>query len=142
MLQEEFDRLMALFKAAAEGKISNVEEVFKESLAFFEKLKTSVAQGSAEDKLEAIKMMTKMYEQMMQETKAIAKKTGMTEEELAEIAKNPANFSKEQWEKFESSKGKMEHLGEDIVKGMHKKEGDNPLHKKRSTHDKDHWLKS
>jgi hypothetical protein len=122
MLRDEFNQLMALFQAAAEGNPVNMEEIFKQSLTFFEKLKAQMSHGSQEDKMKAVQMMTQMYEQMMAETKKIAQRAGMTEEQLTEFAKNPANFSKEQWEKFQSSKGQIEKIGDDIITDM-KKEG-------------------
>lgn len=150
MLQDEFDRLMGLFESAAEGKPVNMEAIFKQSLTFFEKLKEQMSQGSQEDKMKAVQMMTKMYEQMMVETKKIAARAGMTEEQLTEFAKNPANFSKEQWEKFQFSKGEIEHIGAEIIGTMKKEERAAPEAKKEgkvnkipSPHSaKSRWMKS
>lgn len=150
MLQDEFDQLMGLFQSAAEGKPVNMEAIFKQSLTFFEKLKEQMSEGSQEDKMRAIQMMTKMYEQMMVETKKIAARAGMTEEQLAEFAKNPANFSKEQWEKFQLSKGEIEHIGEEIIGNLKKEEKgvsavkkESKVHKIPSPHSpKSRWMKS
>ena len=122
MLKDEFNRLSQLFANAAEGKESNLENVFKESLQFFEHLKEQIATGSPEDKVQAIQMMTKMYQQMMAETKRITERSGMTEEQLTAFAENPANFSKEQWESLQASKEQIQHVGEDIVKVIEKGE--------------------
>lgn len=140
MLQEEFNRLMKIFQEAAEGKQVDIEGLFKQSLQFFEHLRERMAKGTPEEKAQAVQLMTQMYQQMMAQTKAIAEKSGMTEEQLAAFARNPENFTKEQWDSFQSSKEKMEHIGEDIAKQVErssKKDGDKPSQGKR-----DSWLKS
>ena len=116
MLKDEFNRLTQLFRDAAEGKSVNLETVFKESLEFFEHLKEQIANGTTEDRMQAIQMMTQMYQQMMAETKRITEKSGMTEEELAAFAENPANFSKEQWDSLQASKQQIQSVGENIAK--------------------------
>ena len=109
---------MQLFQAAADGKSVNLEEVFKQSITFFEHLKQKMAKGTPEEKLQAIHLMTQMYQRMQSESGKIAKHAGMSEEELAEYAKNPANFTPEQWEHFQDSQSQLKHLGEDIVSEM------------------------
>jgi len=116
MLKDEFNRLSQLFHGAAEGKEVNLEEVFKESLQFFEHLKEQIAKGSPEDKMQAIQMMTQMYQQMMAETKRITEKSGMTEAQLTAFAENPANFSKEQWASLQASRQQIQNVGENIAK--------------------------
>ena len=123
MLQDEFNRLSQLFQGAAEGKAVNLEEVFKESLQFFEHLKDQIATGTSEDKMQAIQMMTQMYQLMMAETKRITERSGMTEEQLAAFAENPANFSKEQWDSLQASKQQIQDVGQNIAKVITNGEG-------------------
>lgn len=123
MLKDEFNRLSQLFHGAAEGKEVNLEEVFKESLQFFEHLKEQIATGTSEDKMQAIQMMTQMYQQMMAETKRITEKSGMSEEQLAAFAENPANFSKQQWDSLQASRQQIQDVGQDIAKVITNGEG-------------------
>lgn len=115
MLKDEFKRLMDLFHEAAEGKTVNLEEVFKQSLQLFEYMKQQIASGSQEDKVEAMKLMSEMYQRMIAESKRISETTGMTEEQLVSFAENPANFTPEQWKAIQLSKEQIVHAGEDLA---------------------------
>src|SRR5260221_13496339 len=96
MLEDEYRRLIQLFEEASTGKSVNLEEVFKESLAFFEHLKVEIATGTPEDKQEAMRMMTELYKQMVGQTKKICETTGLSEEQLVAYAENPQNFTPDQ----------------------------------------------
>lgn len=120
MLKDEFDRLMKLFHEASDAKASNLEEVFSQSLVFFEHLKDQIANGSNEDKREALRMMSEMYAQMMAESKRISERSGMTEEQLMAFAENPGNFTPEQWNAIQASKEKIVHAGQDLAKTIEK----------------------
>ncbi len=118
MLKDEFERLKNLFHEAAEGKPVNLEEVFKHSLQMFEEMKEQMIAGSPEDRAEAMKMMGKMYEQMMQESKKITDTTGLSEEQLVSFAENPANFTPEQWSAIQASKEQIADAGKDLAKTL------------------------
>jgi hypothetical protein len=116
MIKDEFNRLIKLFHEAAEGKIINLEEVFGQCLAFFERLREQIAKGSIEEKKEAIAAMAEMYTKMMEETKKISEQSGMSEEQLLSFAENPANFSPEQWQKIQESRDKIYKAGQNLAK--------------------------
>lgn len=116
MIKDEFESLKTLFHAAAEGKPVNISAVFQQSLRFFEELKGQLASGSTEDKQEAIDLMRQMYEQMIGDTKKIVEKSGLSEEQLAAFAENPANFSKEEWKAIQASKEQIQEVGENLSK--------------------------
>lgn len=118
MLKDEFNRLMQLFAQGAEGQPVNLEEIFKQSLAFFEDLNVQLKEGSEEDKKEALKMMSEMYSQMMNQTKKICEKTGMSEEQLASFAENPSNFSPDQWASMQEARNKMQQAGLNLAKSV------------------------
>lgn len=120
MLKDEFELLKTLFHQAAEGKNVNLEEMFSHSLKFFEQIREQVIKGSPEEKRAALDMMNQMYSQMMVDTKKISEKSGMDAEQLAAFAKNPANFTKEQWEAMCASKDQIQHVGEDLAKAVEK----------------------
>jgi hypothetical protein len=118
MLKDEYNRLIALFHEAAEGKTPNLEEIFSLSLAFFEHLKEQIAQGTPEDKKEAMRMMSELYSQMIAESKRISERSGMTEEQLVSFAENPSNFTSEQWNSIQASKEKIVQAGTDLAKSI------------------------
>lgn len=118
MLKEEYHRLMSLFHEAAEGKIPNLEEVFTQSLEFFEHLKIQIVKGSQEEKQEALQMMSEMYAQMIAESKRICERSGMTEEQLLSFAENPINFSLDQWNAIQASREKIVKAGHDLARAI------------------------
>lgn len=120
MLKDEFNRLMSMFNDAAEGKQVNLEEVFKQALQLFQQMKQQMVTGSTEEKIEAMKLMTELYGQMMVVTKKITEKSGLTEEQLAAFAENPANFTPQQWNTIQSSKEQINRAGEDLAKTLKK----------------------
>ncbi len=120
MLKDEFKRVMQLFHEAAEGKKIDLEEVFAQSLLLFEHLKDQIAQGSQEDRMEAMRMMSEMYTQMIKETKKITETSGMTEEQLIAFADDPANYSVEQWNAIQASKERIRHAGKDLAASLEK----------------------
>jgi hypothetical protein len=115
MLKDEFQRLMTLFHEAAEGKTTNLEEVFKQSLQIFQHMKEQMAAGTQEDKTEAMKLMAEMYQQMNAESKRISEVSGLTEEQLVAFAENPANFTPEQWSSIQASKEQIVNAGQDLA---------------------------
>jgi len=118
MIKDEFNHLMNLFAQGADGQPINLEEVFKQSFAFFDHLNIQLQKGSQEEKKEALMMMSEMYTQMMQETKKICEKTGMSEEQLSSYAENPNNFSPEQWASIQEARNKMLSTGKNLAQSV------------------------
>lgn len=116
MLKDDFDHLLKLFHEGAEGKLSDLEEVFSQSLEFFNHLKTQIEKGTPEEKQEAIQMMAELYSQMMIATKQITEKSGLSEEQLLSYADNPSNFTPEQWTAIQESRQQISKAGEDLSK--------------------------
>ena len=116
MLKDEFNRLIKLFQEGAEGKQINLEEVFSQSLEFFQHLKAQMETGNPEEKKEAMTMMAEMYKQMIAETKKISERSGLSEEQLMSYAENPANFTPDQWKQIQESRQKISEAGQDLSK--------------------------
>ena len=116
MLKDEFDQLLTLFNDGAEGKLSNLEEVFSRSLEFFQHLQKQIQSGSSEERQEAIKMMGDLYTRMMQATKQITEKSGLSEDQLLSYAENPSNFTPDQWKAIQESRQKIATAGHDLAK--------------------------
>jgi len=118
MLKDDFNHLMELFVQSAEGKQVDIQQVFSESLEFFEKLKYRIQNGTPEEKKEAITLMSEMHAKMMSEVRRVCDKTGMTEEQLLSYADNPANFSQDQWRNIQEAKEKMAKTGLDLARAV------------------------
>ncbi len=114
MMQEEFKRLVELFSLTQEGKKVDLDEVLREALVFFETLKETFKEGSEEEKREMIHVMSEMYAKLLSESKNIAEKTGMSEDELNHFCDNPNNFTQEQWSSMQEAKKKMFDSGREI----------------------------
>lgn len=117
-LRDEYHRLIALFEAGAEGKPIHLQDVFQQSLQFFEHLKVQIHRGSPEEKKEAMNMMMDMYRVMMEQTKRISQRAGLSEEQLLAFAENPSNFSPEQWHSIQESRDKIFHAGQEIAQAI------------------------
>ena len=148
MLRDEFNQLMKVFReaASASGKIPDLEAVFRQSAAFFEHLREQIAKGSPEEQKEAIRMMSELYAEMMAETKRISERTGLSEEQLASFAENPANFTPEQWNSLQASKDKILDAGSTLAKTVQNankiNEAAKPLKQEKKGPHKSDWMKS
>ena len=147
MLQDEFKRLLGLFHDAAEGKNSNLDQIFREALVFFQHLKEQIAVGDAEDRKMVIQMMAELSKKMAEESKRIAQRTGMSEEQLMAFAENPTNFSKEQWASIQASKEQIAKAGKDLVQTVENTQktgpsASEPKVKKPKKGGKSKWMRS
>lgn len=120
MIKDEFNRLMKLFRQGTQGKQINLQELFTESMAFFEQLKEEFAQGTPEERREALQMMAQMHKEVIAESQKIIKNSGMSEEQLFAFADNPSNFTPEQWQEFQKSKSQIHAAGMELVESVKK----------------------
>ncbi|HEY2810734.1 MAG TPA: hypothetical protein VGJ00_05045 [Rhabdochlamydiaceae bacterium] len=120
MLKDEFEKLMALFREGAEGKPTDLNKVFEESMQFFAHLKKEFEEGTPEERQEVVKMMTSMHSRVMDESKRILKNSGMSEEQLMTFSENPSNYTPEQWKEFQDSKSEIHKAGMDLMKVVKK----------------------
>ena len=120
MLRDEFERLMKLFHEGADGKSISLEEVFTHSLEFFKDLKAKMEKGTPEERQEAMQMMAMLYTQIMEESKKISQKSGLSEEQLMTFAENPSNFTPEQWRAIQESRQKITQAGQELAKAIEK----------------------
>ncbi|MDR2539457.1 MAG: hypothetical protein LBC45_02425 [Chlamydiales bacterium] len=117
-LKEECQQLSDLFHRAAEGQSIDLQQVFTQSLQFFERLKVELKEEDPQRKQEALAMLMEIYQNMIKDTKLICETSEMTEEQLIAFAENPANFSPEQWLSIQESREKIFHAGEDLAKAL------------------------
>ena len=137
-LQEEFHRLINLFKRASEGQPGTTQDVVYKSLEFIEHIKEQIKTGDEEDKQEAIRMMLALSEQMKAHTKYASEKAGVSEEQLAMTSENPANFTPQQWRLMQECKKKLSKMGSELAQVLHKdkKTSELPASKSTTSHKK------
>jgi len=147
MPNEEFDQIMQFFSLNSEEKESQLSEVFEAAVAYFERFKYIMLNGSKEEQDQAVKEMMSLKNRVEEETQNICDKTGLTPEQLATYSNDPKNFSEEHWNAISNAKNKLnaglEEAKESIIK-THKKEekkgevGRKPL-KKRHPRNPKNW---
>ena len=126
-MDDEFDRIMSFFDLSPEEKEGRLQEVFEDSVEYFERFKYVMLNGSKEEKKEAVKRVMMLKMKIEEETQRVCKKTGMTPEQLAEFSADPKNFSDEQWNAIEGAKEKLDKGAGEIKEAIQaKREGREP----------------
>lgn len=146
-MEDEFDRIMEFFNLSPEEKEGRLQEVFEDSVEYFERFKYVMMNGTPEEKKEAVKKVMILKKKIEEETKRVCEKTGLSPEQLAAYSSDPKNFSPEQWNAIEGAKKKLEEgVGElkKQVKGKEsaeapKKEEGGPKKKKKPPKN---WIQS
>ena len=94
-------------------------------------------------------LLSEMQQFLAGETKKIAARSGMTEDQLARFAENPDNFSPEQWKSMQTVKAKITERGQQlkkvIQKDMEEKAAQKPKKtplKKKAKITKSGWIRS
>jgi len=115
-MADEYKRIMDFFNLSPEDREKHVQDIFEDSVAFFEHFKHVIETGTPEQKKEAIEKVTTMKNRIAAETQKVCEKTGMSEEELSKYARSPENFTSEQWETMEKSKEELDKEVADLKK--------------------------
>lgn len=152
-MSDEFERIMAFFSLSPEEKEARLQEVFEDSVEYFERFKHIMVNGTPEEKKKAVEKVMILKKRIEEETKRICEKTGMSEDQLAQYSSNPKNFTDDQWHAIEDAKKKLEKgVGEirQVVRGEpseggkaaepSKKEGEDKGKKKRKK--PKNWIQS
>lgn len=133
-MEDEFDKIMEFFDLSPEEREGRMNEVFEDSVEYFERFKHIMLNGTKEEKQEAVKKVMMLKKKIEDETKRVCEKTGMTPEQLAAYSNNPKNFSPEQWESIQGAKKKLDEGVGDIKKMVQEKKkgkGAPPADKKK-----------
>ena len=145
-MADEFERIMAFFSMSPEEKELHLQDVFEDSVEYFERFKYTMVHGTPEEKKEAVQKVMVMKKRIEAETKKICERTGMSEEQLATYAKNPKNFSPDQWETIADAKKKLEEGVGEVRKsaGLPQEPGSdgNKKPKKRKKPKPKNWIQS
>lgn len=128
MIKEEYKRLLGMLENSLRPGGPSLEEILKEAVVFFETLRAEFPTAEKEEREEMIQMMSDLHSRLQQISKATAKASGMSEEELAAFAENPSNFSPDQWQIVQATKRKLYDSARKFSSSMNKekREGQAP----------------
>jgi len=113
-MHEEFRKIMSFFSLEPEQKVHELENVFQNSIEFFEKFKHILSHGTPEEKAEIMNEIMQLQEKLQQETHKMCEDTGLSEEQLKEYAQNQDNFSDEEWASIQQAKQQLEQQAEEL----------------------------
>ncbi len=160
MIKDDINKLMGRFRKEVNSNSAiNLVDLFKQSLKIFEEIKDVMSKGDDEEKKEALQLMTELHDFLHNESLRLAKKTGLTEDQLARFAENPNNFSDSQWRSLEMIKTKLNKSASELAHIMKQNakapKADTPMvaeskkatkeekvHKKYRSSKKDRWMRS
>ena len=148
-MADEFNKILEFFKLSLKEREAKFLDVFEDAVEYFERFRHIMKSGNPEEKKKALEEMLVMKKTLEEETQRVAQKTGLSEEQLAQLANDPKNFSSEQWEAIQNTQNKLKSGIIDIKKAMapeslkedHSKSDSTKKVKKRRKKPKD-WISS
>lgn len=149
-MADEFEKIMGFFDMSVTEKADHLEDVFEESIEFFDKFKYLLQHGSPEEKKQVFAQINKLQERLQRESEDMQKITGLDEAQLKEFSLNPDNFNEAEWSIISSAKNKLDHQAKEInviVKGPEAAQDDaKKAHRKKHSETKKKkrkdWVKS
>lgn len=145
MLEDRVQKLVSFFQNIEQGKKVNLNEVVKEYLLFFEELRERLQSATPEEKRQLFLIMNDIYAKMLAESQKLAQRSGLSEEQLLQLAENPNNFSQEQWELLQNTKKSLAETSRDITKTLVSSKKPEPkpsTSNKKPRKGRSNWLKS
>ncbi|MEI8301210.1 MAG: hypothetical protein WCG10_06360 [Chlamydiota bacterium] len=143
-MHEEFKKIMDFFSLAPEEKSKHLEEVFQNSIEFFDKFKKTLQTGTPEEKSAIMKEVMELQEKLQSETTKMCAETGLSEDELKEYSHDKKHFSEDEWKSIQSAKQKFEQQAEELasVLPVPKKKEEDASAAKKTPKAKKKWVKS
>ncbi len=143
-MAEEFEKILEFFSLDEKDKQDHLKDVFDDTVAYFEKFKYVLENGTPEEKKEMMAQIATMQKEIKQETEKLSDETGLSEEQLNDVAQDPSNFSEEQWEIITEARGNIEHQASEINKVVSYQKGESPKTPKKKTGPKKrkNWMPS
>jgi hypothetical protein len=145
-MSDEFEKIMQFLSLAGSEKEAKLDEIFQNSIEFFDHFKHVQETGNVEEIEKMKKQLEKMYEKVQEESLKAAEKSGLNTEQIKEIASNPANFSPKQWEFLQITRAKLEEQNKELSAKVDQTKTDRAqqLSKQKKTHKtkKKDWLRS
>lgn len=121
MLQDDFEKLIALFQTA-DPKSIDLEKVMQDSAQFFEKLKSEVQEASPEERDALLKNLTQMYTRLIEATQQMATRLGVSEDELMSMGDHLENLPPKQRAVVERIKTQLAGKAEEVAEELHDEE--------------------
>lgn len=137
-MEDEFDKLMALFSKETENREKMLAEIFERSMEFFDKYKYILSIGTEAEKVAMQKKMDLFRERLEEEKEKSESLLGISGDDIKFLVANPENFTPEQWEFMKRAEEKLASTQEE----KKEKEGGGDLKKKAKGVRKSGWLKS
>lgn len=145
-MHEELKRIMHFFELDADKKAEHLQEVFQDTVEFFNRFKHTLEEGNAEEKKQIIDEVLQLQEKLQIQTDQMCSSMEMSEEELKEFAQNPANFSEEEWTTIQDARVRLEDQASEIDKIINysspKQTSDKKTKKADVRSKKKKWVKS
>jgi hypothetical protein len=143
-MHEEFKNIMNFFSLAPEEKSKHLEEVFQNSIEFFDKFKKTLQTGTPEEKSAIMKEVVELQEKLQSETARMCAETGFSEDQLKEYSNDKKHFSEDEWKSIQSAKVKFEQQAEELgsILPVPNKKEIAPSGEKKAPKQKKKWVKS
>ncbi|MCH9631174.1 MAG: hypothetical protein S4CHLAM37_11930 [Chlamydiia bacterium] len=117
-MDNEFDKIMEFFSLNPEDKAVKLEDIFEDSIEFFNKFQYVLENGTEEEKAEILGKVMELQEKLQEETEKMCTDSGLSEEELKEFANDKENFTEEEWETIAQAKSKLDDQADQISKHL------------------------
>jgi len=95
-LNAEHERLMEILSGLIADE-ALLREVFQRFVSFFRFYKKVMANGTSEEKEEAQRKMISLRRKLKEENVKGKEKSGLSDDEISNLAQDPRNFTPEQW---------------------------------------------
>lgn len=143
-MNDEFRKIMSFFSLDQSEKAEHLDEVFENSVNFFERFKEILESGTPEEKEAIMNQVVELQKKLQQETERMCHETGLSESELKDFAQDKENFSEEEWNSIQSARKKLEKQADALSEILPAKKKDaHEGEKKPSTAPKKKkWMKS
>ena len=113
-MSDEFEKIMEFLSLAASEKEAKLEDIFQNSIEFFDHFKYVQEKGSAEEVQKMKQKLEQMYQKVREESLKAAEKSGLTPEQVKELASNPTHFTSKQWEFLQAARAKLEEQNKEL----------------------------
>lgn len=152
-MNDEFDKIMEFFSMGPDEKAHRLEDIFSDSIEFFNKFQYVLENGTDEEKTEVLTKVMKLQEKLQEETEKMCNESGLSEDELRDFANDRENFTDEEWETISKAKSELNEKAEAISHSLPKEKEPGPAEPKKPSAKKkkkktskrasgDNWLKS
>lgn len=115
MIKEEFQELVTFFDRAANGELSNLQELYDRLIKFFDQVTECVKNGTEEDKAQVKKMLTALGDRIQMDSDRVCKNMEMNAETLLEFSDNPSNYSPDEWREIQKNREQISKKGKALM---------------------------